>query len=351
MSLNKSLLASRIDHRVRWITQKIRRPATAVAGGYHSGNLGDMALAYSAKGQVAKRIHAGGRIGIQTIYNLPDWPRAKKVVVGGGALLGSNAIKSLKEYTNNQPMNVGIIGVDFSKGDIDEEDVDFLKGVSFLSFRSEFSLEAAQNKYSLNNARLSPDIVFARDETIFASVAKFAPAPKALAINITPGLGRDHSRTKAEDRRLYSNYIRWVRAVTAEYLQAGYSVESIPFTHADERAARENLSDLPIKHNPYTHNVITVLSRIQRCDTFICSRYHALIFGCLLEKKIIPFCYARKNYALCEKYLHLPSNGFRELEQSSEPEKTALTLEPSILQELRILVHREFDDLYNALFS
>lgn len=292
MRLNKPLWASRIDHRVRWIAQKIRRPAISVAGGYHSGNLGDMALAYSVKGQIAKRIQAPGTIGIQTIYNLPNWPRANKVVVGGGALICSQQIKNLITYTNDQPKNVGVIGCDILIEDLDEEDVDFLKNVSFLSFRSEFNLRAV-NKYSLHNARLSPDIVFAQDESIF-NVEKISCPKKTLAVNVTPGLGLDHSTTKTELKRQYANYIRWVRGVITEYLQAGYSVESIPFTHGDEKAAQENLSDLPIKHNSYTHAVRAVLARIERCDTFLCTRYHALIVGCLLEKKIIPFCYAKK---------------------------------------------------------
>ena len=351
MNLNKSIWASRIDHRVRWVMQNICPPAISVAGGYHSGNLGDMALAYSAKGQIAKRIQASGPIGIQTIYNLPNWPRANKVVVGGGALLCSRQIKNLRTYTKDQPKNVGIIGCDVLIEDLDEEDVNFLKNVSFLSFRSKLNLEIVKHKYFIHNARRAPDLVFARDESIFTLEKNFPAPKKTLAVNITPGLGLDRSVRETEYKRLYSSYIRWVRGVITEYLQAGYSVESIPFTHGDEKVASENLSDLPIKHNSYTHKVGVVLARIERCEIFLCTRYHALIFGCLLEKRIIPFCYARKNYALFEEYLHLPGNGFRELEKSSEPARAALVLAPGVLAELQALVEQEFDDLYKALFA
>ncbi len=356
MQFSQETWASRLDHRSRWLRQWISRPDIAVVGGYHSGNLGDMALAWSTVGQIKNRTERGNSIGVQTIYNLEKWPAAGRVVVGGGALLNSKTVKSLRAHTNNSPEKVGIIGVDLSKGKLDREDVDFLRQVAFLSFRSDFSLQEAQQDYKLHNARVAPDVVFSNDESLFFSHKEEKQAAPMLGINVVGGLGRYRARTPEIDKALHQMYLRWMRDTITGYLDSGYSVSSIPFTHNDERVCRENFADLPIHHQRYSHDVKVTVARIRQCETFISSRFHALIFGALLHKKLIPFCYARKNYALSEEFLHIRTFGFRELERAlgegSDISPTQpLKVRPETLDNLKMLVDCEFEDLHGALWG
>ncbi len=303
-------------HRLRWVRQKVASSAMAVVGGYHQGNLGDMALAAS----VARRIAGSKRsYGVQTIYNLARWPKAETAIVGGGAVGYSDCLRQLAEGYGKKPENVAILGVDFNDPGAICAYADFLKRVPIITCRSARQAANVSQLLGRNDIAWHQDLCFSLyDET--RTERKTSGSTRTLGINSVPlflkqingqfvtgsnhidELQREHPDLVPQLDKLSIQYCNLVRDICRQAKRAGMRVKHIPFTPLDDMFARTVLHGLGVEFAPYTSNVSSVLSQVGRCERFFTTRFHSLVFSILNHCQAIPFCYASKCDRLLEDF-------------------------------------------------
>lgn len=304
---------AQIQHRVRWGTQQIFRPDIGVIGGYHHGNLGDMAMGYA----VACRIKAkSGACALQTIYNLDRWPAAKRAIVGGGAVGYSECLRQLAARYGDKPERVAILGVDFNDPEALARHAEFLNRVAFITCRSARQAANVAQVLGREDVLWHPDLCFSLYKPPAENAAASDERP-TFGINCVPLFLKRSGQTFVpgtsylnEIRRenpdlvqhidklglLYSELVRSV-CITAK--RTGFRVLHVPFTPLDDMFARAVLSDAEVEFVPYTSSVPSVLSSIVQCRQFFTTRFHSLVLSLLKHCAIIPFCYASK----CDRLL------------------------------------------------
>jgi hypothetical protein len=305
---------AQINHRLRWARQQVCPPQVGVVGGYHLSNLGDMALGYSVQRRV---IASGLSCGLQTIYNLERWPKAKLAIVGGGAVGYGNSLSRLRKTYGCSPDRVAILGVDFNDPAGVCAHADFLRQVSFITCRS--SKQAAEMGALLGrkDIRCHPDLCFSLYKETGETSPKTEEPSQILGINclplffrrsgdrFLPGVDfldewqREEPQLVAHMERLGTLYCNLVRGICSKANQAGIRIMHIPFTPVDDVFARTVLRGLSIKFVPYTPNIEPVLTQVGRCGRFFTSRLHSMIFSIIKHCEIMPFCYASK----CDRLL------------------------------------------------
>jgi hypothetical protein len=84
----------------------------AVIGGYHGGNLGDMALGIATQ-KVIKRL--GYKSCLKTIYSIGKlpYPKISHAILGGGAIGYEDSLSKVQKLYFNDLSKVALLGVDF----------------------------------------------------------------------------------------------------------------------------------------------------------------------------------------------------------------------------------------------
>jgi hypothetical protein len=305
---------AQINHRLRWARQRVCPPQVGVVGGYHLGNLGDMALGYAVQRRV---IESGLSCGLQTIYNLERWPKAKVAIVGGGAVGYDDNLHRLKERYGRFPDRVAILGVDFNDPAAVLVHAEFLNQVAVITCRS--SKQAAELNAILGRKDVGwhPDLCFSiYNHNAKAETEKGEPS-QVLGMNCTPlfmkqsggqfvpgssflaEMQREEPQLLPYMERLGALYSNLVRAVCSKANQDGIRIKHIPFAPLDDVFARTILKDFAVEFMPYTSNLASVLSQVGLCGRFFTTRFHSLVFSILKHCEITPFCYASK----CDRLL------------------------------------------------
>lgn len=302
----------RIAHRSRVIGQALGGIDLGIAGGYHCGNLGDMALGEAVR---LHALHYFRKPGLQTIYNLHRWPRAKSLIVGGGAVAYGGPLAAIASLYRDAPQRVAMFGVDFNDLEALETYKDFYSNVHWLGCRSSGQAEAL--KKVLPNASIgwTYDLVFSLARTPQARDAAAIPSSKRkkiFGINMVPFFvkhngsrfipGTNYARELQGERPdiegrievLAAAYCQWMRSAVDEMLRAGYRVVHFPFTPQDDGYARSCLQDLNVSFRRYDHAPLPVLQALGQCRAFLSSRYHSLIFSLITATPLVAFEYASK---------------------------------------------------------
>lgn len=308
----RSGIECRIAHRSRLLAQAVGGIDLGIAGGYHCGNLGDMALGE------AIRLHAVEHFrkpGLQTIYDLQRWPRARSLIVGGGAVAYAGPLAAIASRYRDAPGRVAMFGVDFNDPDALARHKDFYSQVRLLGCRS--SGQADMLRALLPGAAIdwTYDLVFSLHRTPHARDAAAIPPSrrdKVFGINMVPffvkhdsgrfmpgtayagELQRERPGMLAHIDELAGAYPRWMRRAVQEMLDAGYRVVHFPFTPTDDTYARYCLQGLEVSFRRYDHAPLSVLQALGRCRAFLSSRYHSLIFSLITATPVVAFEYASK---------------------------------------------------------
>jgi hypothetical protein len=312
---------AQIGHRLRWAGQRIFTPKVGVVGGYHLGNVGDMAMGYS----VLRRVTARGlSCGLQTIYNLERWPKVECVIVGGGAVGYGDSFRRLSATYN--PGQVVILGVDFNEPSAVLAHAKFLNQVALITCRS--ARQAANLREVLGRTDIiwHPDLCFSLYDEAHESQTETSEPDRVFGVNCVPLFlkefrgrflpGTDYlDELRREEPHLIPHidklgmlYCNLVRAICHNAKRAGMRVIHIPFTPLDDVFAQTILNDLGVEFVPYTSNVMCVLSQVGQCKRFFTSRFHSLVFSILKYCHITPFCYAPKcNRLLSDLHISDPS--------------------------------------------
>lgn len=291
-----SLRASQAKHRLRWAKQLTARPKIAVVGGYHYGNLGDMILGNTTRSLLLDS-HSlqNEQIALQTIYNINKWPRSHLIVVGGGAVLTNENISKLRERVDDDPKRIAIAGVDILRFNFSASNLDFLSQVCYFSVRSTKEAEKLRSAGVLN-VRTMPDIAFA-----FRSDAPLAARTgRSVGINVVPRLMGDD--TVNSTQKMCVSYRNFLRFAAEHCASNDVEVFHIPFTPADDHAARAILRGKNVIFRRYTSNPRRITERMRACTAFIPSRFHSLVVSIILEIPIVPFLYSEKSQRLLEDF-------------------------------------------------
>jgi hypothetical protein len=308
------IITPRLRHRLRWIGQLLRPPSTAVIGGYHYGNLGDMALGASVIEQLGK---AGCRdAGLQTIYNLGNWPKVPRAILGGGAIAYSGPMKAVLARYASMPERVGVLGVDFNERHYPEDVLSFLSKTSWVGCRSRSQADRLVSLTGRIGIVDHPDIAFALHRDFCASHRKKRTlsdgrSPRILAVNAVPIYGEmrtgklvtgeafreERPEIYASFATLHQRYQRFLTGAVDYYCSKGWQAVSVAFSPSDEAYARMVFGNT-IRHHPYDPEPGTMLQFLSGCGMLLATRFHATIFGIKLGLPLIPFAYATKNELL-----------------------------------------------------
>ncbi|QDK78675.1 polysaccharide pyruvyl transferase family protein [Spirosoma sp. KCTC 42546] len=297
---------AQIEHRLRWIKQLISTTDISVIGGYHGGNLGDMALGYSVRDILLKR---GLKSNLQTIYNLEKWTKTKSAIIGGGAIGYIYSLEKIANQYKGNYGNIGILGVDFNEPFYPQELMELLKNVAFISCRSKAQADKMMALTGRNDIVSHPDIAFSFKDDYCEGIRNSLNKSKKLLINIVPLYGKVTNgvlepieKYKEERSNLYENfqvmnnsYRSVLRKITEKALDEGFSVETIPFTSDDEEYGKLLLKGLSVKHNSYSPDPYKMLYKMANAEWALTTRYHSTIFAIKLGIKITPIAYATKN--------------------------------------------------------
>jgi len=299
---------TQLEHRRRWAAQWLSRPDVAIVGGYHGGNLGDMALALA----VSQLIPSGLSYGVQTIYSLERWPKARVAIVGGGAVGYSGLIKKLISIYPD-PSDMSLLGVDFNDAEYDAFSVRYLQQVGWISCRS---LKQAQRMASLTGRSdicNHADLAFSlgvknkcslsgqRQPVLLVNVVPLYGSPSGGGVVPNKQFLKERPDLYEKFDEMHAGYRRFVRSIVSQAVDEGKLIETAPFTPEDEIYGKIILKGLPVSHVRYHSNVERMLQRIRSCDSLLATRYHATIFGIKSGVNLIPFAYSKKNVNLLEE--------------------------------------------------
>jgi len=300
-------------HITRNVVQKIAGVSVGVIGGYHGGNLGDMALGESVANILREQKI---KTGLQTIYNLEKWPLAPFAIVGGGAVgYADSLIRVAKRYKGNYN-KVALLGVDYNEKTYEGECLELIKNAAYLSCRSEAQAERMMLISGRKDITFHPDIAFSLYREFCAKNRKQIKDKqnKILLVNLIPLYGKlengkmiPSAQYKDERPELYESfdqmhisYRKYVREVVSKALSEGYVVETIPFTPQDDEFGQFILEGLNVKHTPYHSDPLKMIRHMATAGTILATRYHATIFAIKLGIPLFPVAYAVKNELLLE---------------------------------------------------
>ncbi len=300
---------TRLLHKARLVRQLMGRVPVGVIGGYHGGNLGDMALGKSVQEVL---ISEGIDSGLQTIYNLNKWPKTKWAIIGGGAVGYSDSLQKVAQRYKGEYDKVALLGVDFNEKEYKGECLDLINGAAYVSSRSIEQTGRLQEISNRKEVIYHPDLAFSLSSQNCRSIrenSKLSLERKVLMINVVPLYSSFSNGTFIPDAQysrerpelyenyqlMHSSYRSLLNKVIEQALDEGYVVETIPFTNADEKYGKVIFGDLPVKHLPYNPNPLKMLERISKASWVVSTRFHATIFALKLGCQITPIAYAKKN--------------------------------------------------------
>lgn len=294
-------MKSQMIHRLRYISQHLKAPSCGIVGGYHLGNLGDMALGEAISNSCRL---AGISHGLQTLYNLERWKSTHSVIVGGGAV--TQRI-NLKRAVDRVPASrLALCGVDIEDWDALNDYADRLIKISYFSVRSTAQATRARN-LGLKEVVYHPDNVFSLRSYISKTKLSTTRVNRRLIFNISPRFHHASPDSTCDDDNLAhpvpfsvlrDNYTYLLRSLAARCVDEGYDIEHIPFTPSDHHIASVILSGFPVRLRPYSPNPAKVISALGDDAVWIASRYHSLIFSILGLHPVIPIAYADKSFRL-----------------------------------------------------
>lgn len=310
-----------IGHIARFISQKINIPTVAIIGGYHGGNLGDMALGYAVKDRLKEK---GYKSGLQTIYNLEKWPVAKYAIIGGGAVGYIDSLTRVYNRYKGKFSHVAFLGVDFNNDSYPDFLVEMFKAVPFLSCRSEEQALKMKTITGRHDIKFHPDIAYSLKKDYCRSIRdkRITNHKKLLLVNTLPLYGTmkagklEPLENYKEERpevyenfsNMHTNYEKILRNEIERAISEGYAINYISFTPVDEQYGRLILKGLPVRYHPYQDDPFKMIQYMSIGSQAITTRYHATIFAIKLGLELKPIAYARKNEFMLQSLGLMPED-------------------------------------------
>lgn len=302
------LSSQQIKHLIKNLKQRISPPTVGIIGGYHGGNLGDIALGMSVSEVLSQNNISNG---LQTIYNLEKWRVSPYSIVGGGAVGYSSSLERVANRYIDNLGKVALLGVDFNEKQYSELCIKLINEAAYVSSRSKEQADRLKEITGRKDVFHHPDIAYSLMHDFCQSERKRAPETreKKLLVNVVPlytsftnGVLKPAEQYRAERPELYDNFDQMhasykavVRKIITRHLDEGYKVENLPFTPADKAYGEYLMSGLPVKHLAYSSEPVNVIKYMAKAQCTITTRFHATIFAIKLGLQLAPVAYAKKN--------------------------------------------------------
>lgn len=300
-------------HKKMWLSHFFNKSKVAITGGYHYGNLGDIALGFSIK-KILEELNIPSEL--QTIYNLKYWIEREYVIVGGGAIGYENSLLELIKRHGNNYKKVAFMGVDFNSSFYSAESIELINKASFVSTRSKSQAEKLKELTGRLDIYSQPDLAFSFQRKQYEQLRKSkSNSSKKLFINVLPlyalfnnGIVKPINTYKTERPEIFENFLsiqqNYKTLIINEVnkaIQEGLEVFSWSFTPMDEAYAKFLLNGLNVNHLSYNPNPSKLIGTITPMDEVISTRLHATIFALRSGAQVKPIAYARKNEELLKE--------------------------------------------------
>jgi colanic acid/amylovoran biosynthesis protein len=155
-----------------------------------------------------------------------------------------------------------------------------------VCFRDKKSFELFSD---LKNIRYAPDVVFN------LKVSKKHEQGKNVGISLIDLTNRSSLKIYKKD------YLLKLKEITNYYISKGYKITIFSFckNEGDETATNELMEMLGAQNNSiscyyYIGDITEAINKINDMDILIATRFHAMILGMLLRKKVLPLLYSEK---------------------------------------------------------
>eukprot|EP01093_Parvamoeba_rugata_P006969 TRINITY_DN2108_c0_g1_i1.p1 TRINITY_DN2108_c0_g1~~TRINITY_DN2108_c0_g1_i1.p1 ORF type:complete len:257 (-),score=50.43 TRINITY_DN2108_c0_g1_i1:3-773(-) len=240
----------RFNQMLRLSKQWFLPTRVAIIGGYHGGNLGDIALGLSVKEVFDLNNITSG---LQTIYTLDKlpWKKIDYGVIGGGSVGYIDSLQRVSLRYKSNFKNISLLGVDYPLDDYSDESVmELLTSASILSCRSNEQGVKLSSITNRKDVSIHPDLAYSYQKKLCKKMRN-DKKEKILLINVVPLYGNfKNGRLEPIDNyrderpELYENYDLMVttykneiREIAKRHIEEGYKIESIPFTPGDKLMA------------------------------------------------------------------------------------------------------------------
>jgi len=265
------------------------------------------------------------------VYNILEDLKAKEldgaVNIGGSIFIENDFSKEdfkIRERNLEFGKNYFVLGANF--GPYKSEAFknmyhDFFKKCRDVCFRERYSYEVFKD---LENVRFGKDIVFSlKQDTV-------AKEDYVLFSIILPSARSDFSGVESE-------YFNRLKTLTLDIIKSGKKVKFMSFCQGekDEEAIKKLLNMIPNEQHKhiskyfYRGDMNEALEILNKADSIVATRFHAMILGFVLKKPVFPIAYSKKmtnvledlefkqNYASLENLQGLNFEKFKENEALS----------------------------------
>lgn len=300
----------KIKEKNKLIKQKILIPEVALIGAFHGTNIGDNSLGLSVS-EIAKTKYK--KVELQNFYGINYWPVTEKAICSGGATGVRENLINLTQRYQSTPEKVALVGMDFASDIADYPDkvLEFLSKVKFISCRS-------KKQASSISDILSRDAIFHFDNAFSWSSLRHKannleyPSKKRLGFNTlnffmtwSRGNGfftgsplaswyrKQDSQLSGYIETLGLQYVKFINKVLDIYFERGWEIFHIPFTPEDDLFARTFFGK-KIKYKSFSPDPKKAFYSISKCNLFLSTRYHSMVFALCSQVPCIPFLYAVK---------------------------------------------------------
>lgn len=227
------------------------------------------------------------------LVNKSKMKNAKALVrIGGSIFMEMDGWKNNRSRYNND--NIFYIGANFGPyktNEYKEEVKNKLRNSINCCFRDKFSFELFNN---LENVSYAPDVLFGYPDF---PVEKKGNIIGISVINLV-------GRNKLE---LYTDkYEEGIVKLCRHYLSLGKKVSLLGFCEPEgDNIAIQRIMDRVGSHELlssicYDGRIDEFLNEMNNCETIYASRFHAMILGFVMKKKVIPIIYSRKQTHVLE---------------------------------------------------
>jgi len=182
--------------------------------------------------------------------------------------------------------------LDVGAGPITREDsyIKFRKKLSkveLITVRDNSSYKELK-KIGLNNVVLSRDVVYSYWESIRQMVQNIDTEQGSVGLVI--------ASVCYETEDVYVEYKRQINELMKKLVEKGKKVYLIPFLYEEDKVLFSQLNipnEVEILYDK--DDLFSAIKYIAKVDVVISVRYHALVLGAILKKRIIPFVHHSKN--------------------------------------------------------
>lgn len=265
----------------------------------------------------------GKKIGIPNILEDLKLKELDGVVnIGGSIFIENDFLKEdfkIRERNLKFGKNYFVLGANF--GPYKSEAFknmyhEFFKKCKDVCFREKYSFELFKD---LENVRFGKDIVFSLKQDVVEK------ENYVLFSIILPSAKPEFSEIEAE-------YFSKLKTLVLDIIKSGKEVKLMSFCQGekDEEAIKKLLSMIPIEQHKYISkyfyrgDINEALEILNKSDSIIATRFHAMILGFVLKKAVFPIAYSKKmtnvledlefeqNYVSLENLEKLNFSKFRE---------------------------------------